>query len=104
MVRGTIEETLNAMLDAGADRLCGAGRYERNEVRQDTWAGNYDRNAANQGRQNQSEGSETAAPDLRLHNEERLGVPAGGPLPPRDVVIGLLFAVANVGSRADRGA
>jgi hypothetical protein len=33
MVRGTVEETLNAMLDAEADRLCGAGRYERNEAR-----------------------------------------------------------------------
>ena len=39
MVRGTVEETLNAMLDAEADRLCGAGRYERNEARQDTRAG-----------------------------------------------------------------
>src|SRR3979490_436174 len=29
MVRGTVEETLNAMLDAEADQLCGAGRYER---------------------------------------------------------------------------
>ena len=28
MVRGTVEEALNAMLDAEADRLCGAGRYE----------------------------------------------------------------------------
>src|SRR5258707_1631971 len=43
MVRGTIEETLNAMLDAEADRFCGAGRYERNEARQDTRAGSYDR-------------------------------------------------------------
>src|SRR6476660_2291388 len=43
MVRGTVEETLNAMLDAEADRLCGAGRYERNEARQDTRAGSYDR-------------------------------------------------------------
>ena len=39
IVRGTVEETLNAMLDAEADRLCGAGRYERNEARQDTRAG-----------------------------------------------------------------
>ena len=31
MVRGTVEETLNAMLDAEADQLCGAGRYERSE-------------------------------------------------------------------------
>jgi putative transposase len=43
MVRGTVEETLNAMLDAEADRLCGAGRYERNEGRQDTGAGSYER-------------------------------------------------------------
>jgi hypothetical protein len=28
MVRGTVEEALNAMLDAEADRLCGAGRYD----------------------------------------------------------------------------
>jgi hypothetical protein len=34
MVRGTVEETLNAMLDAEADQLCGAGRYERSEARQ----------------------------------------------------------------------
>ncbi len=26
MVRGTVEEALNAMLDAEADQLCGAGR------------------------------------------------------------------------------
>jgi Transposase, Mutator family len=43
MARGTVEETLNAMLDAEADRLCGAGRYERNKARQDTRAGSYDR-------------------------------------------------------------
>jgi transposase-like protein len=39
MVRGTVEETLNALLDAEADRLCGAGRYERSQGRQDTRAG-----------------------------------------------------------------
>ena len=38
IVRGTVEETLNAMLDAEADQLCGAGRYERSEARQDTRA------------------------------------------------------------------
>ena len=43
MVRGTVEEALNAMLDAEADRLCGAARYERSEARQDTRAGTYDR-------------------------------------------------------------
>lgn len=43
MVRGTVEEALNAMLDAEADRLCRAERYERNEGRQDTRAGSYER-------------------------------------------------------------
>ena len=43
MVRGTVEEALNAMLDAQAERLCGAARYERSEDRQDTRAGNYER-------------------------------------------------------------
>lgn len=31
MVRGTVEETLKALLDAEADLLCGAGRYERRQ-------------------------------------------------------------------------
>ena len=43
MVRGTVEEALNAMLDAEADQLCGAGRYERSEARKDTRAGSYER-------------------------------------------------------------
>lgn len=43
MVRGTVEEALNALLDAEADRLCGAGRYERTKGRQDTRAGSYER-------------------------------------------------------------
>ena len=43
IVRGSVEETLNALLDAEADRLCGAERYERSQARQDTGAGSYDR-------------------------------------------------------------
>ena len=43
IVRGTVEETLNALLDAEADRLWGAGRYERSDGRCDTRAGSYDR-------------------------------------------------------------
>src|SRR5262249_60263047 len=42
-VRGSVEETLNAMLDAEAERLCNAGRYERTETRRDTRAGSYSR-------------------------------------------------------------
>jgi len=40
VVRTTVEETLNALLDAEADHLCGAKRYERSEGRKDTraWA------------------------------------------------------------------
>ena len=41
VVRGTVEETLNAMLDAEADRLVGAKRYERSPDRVDTRAGHY---------------------------------------------------------------
>lgn len=43
VVRSTAEETLNALLDAEADRLCGAQKYERSEGRKDTRAGSYDR-------------------------------------------------------------
>lgn len=43
IVRSTVEETLNGLLDAEADRLCGAGKYERSEGRKDTRAGHYDR-------------------------------------------------------------
>jgi len=42
-VKNTIEETLNSMLDAEADELCNAQRYERNPDRQDTRAGHYGR-------------------------------------------------------------
>jgi len=43
MVRETVEETLNGLLDAEADRICHAGKYERNADRQDTRAGSYKR-------------------------------------------------------------
>jgi len=43
IVRGTVEETLNAMLDADADRLCNATKYERTDERKDTRAGYYNR-------------------------------------------------------------
>lgn len=36
IVRGSVEETLNALLDAEADRLCQAKRYERTTSRKDT--------------------------------------------------------------------
>jgi putative transposase len=43
VVRGSVEETLNALLEAETDRLCNARRYERSEARRDTRAGHYER-------------------------------------------------------------
>lgn len=42
-VRSSVEETLNGLLDAEADRICGAERYERSADRLDTRAGHYER-------------------------------------------------------------
>ena len=41
IVRSTVEETLNGLLDAEADDLCQDKRYERSEDRVDTRAGSY---------------------------------------------------------------
>jgi putative transposase len=43
-VRTTVEETLNSMLDAEADAMCKAQKYERSPERQNSRAGHYDRN------------------------------------------------------------
>lgn len=43
MVRQSVEQTLNGLLDAEANRLCNAGRYERSADRVDTRAGHYKR-------------------------------------------------------------
>lgn len=43
IVRGTVEETLNQLLQEEADQICGAGRYEHSERRKDTRAGKYTR-------------------------------------------------------------
>ena len=43
IVKGTVEETLNALLEADAERLCNAARYERTEGRKDRRAGHYSR-------------------------------------------------------------
>ncbi len=44
IVRSTVEDTLNGLLDAEADRLCNATKYERTAERADTRAGSYKRN------------------------------------------------------------
>lgn len=43
MVRNTVEDTLNRMLEAEADRLCNSEKYQRSEARTDTRAGYYQR-------------------------------------------------------------
>jgi putative transposase len=43
VVRSSVEETLNALLEAEADQICGAARYERSADRVDTRAGHYER-------------------------------------------------------------
>ena len=43
VVRSTVEQTINDLLDAEADRLVGADRYERSEQRKDYRSGHYER-------------------------------------------------------------
>lgn len=46
LVRQSVEDTLNAMLDAEADQITQAHKYERTEKRLDTRAGHYNRKLA----------------------------------------------------------
>ena len=48
VVRQSVEETLNGLLEAEADAICGAKRYERSPERLDTRAGNYSRSLLTQ--------------------------------------------------------
>lgn len=43
VVRQSVEDTLNGLLEAEADELCGAKRYERSVERLDTRSGHYER-------------------------------------------------------------
>ena len=43
LVRGSVEETLNELLEAEAEKLTQAARYERNEQRQGYRSGHYSR-------------------------------------------------------------
>ena len=44
LVRGSVEETLNELLEQEAEKLTQAARYERSEARQGYRSGHYDRN------------------------------------------------------------
>ena len=43
-MRGSVEETLNELLEAEPEKLTRAARYERNEQRQGYRSGHYNRN------------------------------------------------------------
>ena len=65
VVRTSVEETLNGLLDAEADRLCQAKRYERTADRVDTRAGSLRAEAADEGRRGEAEGAAAAEPAVR---------------------------------------
>lgn len=62
LVRGSVEETLNELLEAEAEKLTQAARYERNEARQGYRSGHYDRNLT------------TTSGDVTLHMPRLKGV------------------------------
>ena len=62
LVRGSVEETLNELLEAEAAKLTQAARYERNEARQGYRSGHYDRNLT------------TTSGDVTLHVPRLKGV------------------------------
>ena len=43
LVRQSVEETINSLLDAEADAICNANHYQRTPDRLDTRAGSYKR-------------------------------------------------------------
>ena len=62
LVRGSVEETLNELLEQEAEKLTQAARYERNEARQGYRSGHYDRNLT------------TTSGDVTLHVSRLKGV------------------------------
>ena len=63
LVCGSVEETLNELLEKEAESLTQAARYERSEARQGYRSGHYDRNLA------------TTSGDVTLHVPRFKGVP-----------------------------
>ena len=62
LVRGSVEETLNELLEKEAESLTQAARYERSEVRQGYRSGHYDRSLT------------TTSGDVTLHMPRLKGV------------------------------
>ena len=63
LVRGSVEETLNELLEKEAETLTQAARYERNEARQGYRSGHYDRRLT------------TTSGDVTLHIPRLKGIP-----------------------------
>jgi len=63
LVRGSVEETLNELLEKEAETLTQAARYERNEARRGYRSGHYDRNLT------------TTSGDVTLHIPRLKGIP-----------------------------
>ena len=63
LVCGSVEETLNKLLEKEAESLTQAARYERSEARQGYRSGHYDRNLT------------TTSGDVTLHVPRFKGVP-----------------------------
>ena len=62
LVRGSVEETLNELLEKEAESLTQAARYERSEARPGYRSGHYDRNLT------------TTSGDVTLHMSRLKGV------------------------------
>ena len=62
LVRGSVEETLNELLEKEAESLTQAARYEHSEARQGYRSGHYDRNLT------------TTSGDVTLHVPRLKGV------------------------------
>ena len=75
MVRGTVEETLNAMLDAEADEMCNAQRYEHSPDRVDTRAGSYKRKLHTKAGEVEVKDAQAAQTDLRDRHHRALPAP-----------------------------
>ena len=69
LVRGSVEETLNELLEKEAESLTQAARYERSEARQGYRSGHYDRNLTTT-----SGDVTTTSGDVTLHMPRLKGV------------------------------
>ncbi|QDT73404.1 Transposase, Mutator family [Lacipirellula limnantheis] len=73
VVRSSVEATLNGLLDAEADQLCRAERYERTPDRVDTRAGSYERKLQTKAHRGDAQGP--AAAELAVRDADRRALP-----------------------------